>query len=182
VRAMAFFAAIALAPSFASAQTRREEARAAEMRRTAREHVESGRFEQAFPLLRAASALSADATVWLELGTLAERMRIDDVAIEAYQTYLARRTDAPDRAEIEGRVRLLRELAAGARYVLDERSEPVLAEGEGSVLVDWSGRPHRMARVRELITLAEWDGTLTTRSETRERSTVPGLGRRLSPP
>lgn len=160
-------------PHAAAAQD--DEARATALREAGRAALRAGQIEEAFASFREAAALTRDATVWLEVGDAADRLRVDDVALSAYERYLELRADAPDRAEIEGRVRVLRELASGRRYT---------APAAGRALVDWNGRPVVMRRPAQLVSLAEWDGAL----EQRERDAAPrpaaepGLGRRLSPP
>lgn len=156
------------------------EARASALRAAARRHADAGRLEEAFAAVHEASLLTGDPIVFLELGELADRLRLDEVALSAYETYLARRTDAPDRAAIVGRVRVLRLLLAGHRFVRPR------APAVGVALVDWSGRP--AASSRDLIPLAEWDGTLRVRRPSPAPDLLPasvldpGLGRRLSPP
>lgn len=169
------------APCAASAQPDASaEARSSELRAAARRHAEAGRLEEAFANIDEASRLTADATVFLELGELADRLRLDEIALSAYETYLARRTDAPDRAAIAGRVRVLRLLLRGHRFAR------AAAPARGVALVDWSGQPN--ARSRDLIPLAEWDGTLRARPRPPAPDLLPatvldpGLGQRLSPP
>ena len=169
------------APCAVEAQPERgAEARSSELRAAARRHAEAGRLEEAFASVDEASQLTADATVFLELGELADRLRLDDIALSAYETYLARRADAPDRAAIAGRVRVLRLLLAGHRFARPSE------RGRGVALVDWRGRPNESAR--DLIPLADWDGTLRIRSRPTGSDLLPatvlerGPGRRLSPP
>lgn len=167
---LVFFSAI----SGARAQDGADEARASELRAAARAHLAAGRIEDAFGALREAAELTRDPTVWLEVGETADRLRIDDVALAAYERYLEERADAPDRAEIEGRVRVLRRIAAGHRYA-------VAPTRRG--LVDWEGRPVPLRRPGGLVTLAEWDEATPRAPELLPFPGRPtGLGRRLSPP
>jgi tetratricopeptide (TPR) repeat protein len=170
----------------AHAQDARAEARARELRAAARALVEAGRIEEAFEPLREAVDLTADATVLLELAEVADRLRLDPVALEAYEAYLARRPDAPDRAAIEGRARILRELRAGERFVLDGNRASRTRNG---TLVDWNGQPVAVRRPTGILTLTDWDGNVRTAPPPEERrpelAPFPGtrdLARRLSRP
>ncbi len=166
-------------------QSPRDEARAATLRATARERTREGHLEEAFALVRSAAELTDDARVWLEVAEAADRLRLDEVALRAYETYLERRADAPDREEIEARTRVLREVLAGHRYALE--SEP--ARGPAAeVLVDWNGEPVVVERSGTPRALADWDGTLRALPGSRPPDLLPfptdnrGLGRRLSAP
>jgi hypothetical protein len=177
---------LVLSASVASAQRIAPTAREA-----ARILVQAGRLERAFDTLRAVAPESRDPEVWRDLAEVADQLRLDAVALEAYETYLARRADAPDRAEIEGRVRVLRELAAGGRYVVEGNSSRLTRDARvaHNVLVDWYGQPLVLRRSTGTITLADWDGSLR-RPGARTPELVPypaaveerNLGRRLSTP
>lgn len=176
---LALGALILLAPRPSLAQEL-DEARAAALREEGRAHLREGRIEDAFGSFRDAVSLTRDARVWLELAEAADRLRADDVALAAYERYLEARADAPDRAEIEGRVRVLRELASGRRFAL----------GGAHPLVDWEGRPLAPSSASRLVSLARWDGTVGGPPAPRPPELLPfpapppalGLGRRLSAP
>lgn len=114
--------ALAAAPAAHAQPEANAEARSLELREAGRERLRQGQLAEAFGFFREATLLTADPSVWVELGEVADRLRLDEIALQAYQTYLERRRDAPDRAEIEGRVRVLLELAAGQRYTLTPNS------------------------------------------------------------
>lgn len=167
-------------PSSAAAQEPADEPRATELREAGRAALREGHIEQAFTTFREAAALTRDPTVWLEVADAADRLRVDAVALAAYERYLEERADAPDRAEIEGRVRVLRDVASGRRYAVAPT---------GRALVDWNGRPVLTRRPSQLVSLAEWDGSLGAPAPPRGPDLVPfptpagpGLGRRLSAP
>lgn len=160
------------APDPASDAAPDPEARAIALREAARRDAEAGRIEEAFIASREAAELTRDPVAFRELGELADRLRLDTIALAAYEAYLARRADAPDRAAIEGRVRVLRLLRDGHRF----SARPL----GGDALVDWDGRPVLVRRRADLVPLAEWDGTLPAGAA--RASVEPGLGRRLSPP
>ncbi|MCZ7681825.1 MAG: hypothetical protein M5U28_24750 [Sandaracinaceae bacterium] len=176
-RGLALGALLLFAPRPALAQEP-DEARAAALRERGRAELREGRIEDAFAAFGDAVALTRDPTVWLELGDAADRLRVDDVALAAYERYLAARPDAPDRAEVEGRVRVLREIARGRRF----------SPGSAHPLVDWDGRPLSAPRASRLVSLARWDGTVGGARGARAPELLPfpaparGLGRRLSPP
>lgn len=194
-----------LLPIGAQAQAR-DEPRAEALRERAREATRAGHLEEAFGHVRVAAELTADVTVWLEVAEVAERLRMDELVVEALERYLARRPDAPDRAEVEGRLRVLSALARGGRYQPEEdgRAVRLVVDWEGgavvtrrrpapsgrpvNMLVDWQGRPLVVRRTSELLSLAEWDGRVIPRATAAERELFPfpadaaGLGRRLAAP
>ena len=155
--------------------------------------VAEGRLPDAFAAYhRATTRAPADPRAWRALAEVAERLRVDDVALHAYRRYLELAPRADDHAEIAGRVHAIEQLARGARFVPEgdgESTRVVLVEappGSRHVLVDWQGRPLRVRRTSELLSLADWDGSL--RSEIpNELMPFPtdderGLGRRLGAP
>lgn len=181
----------------AEAAAAAEAAPVARLRRRARRAVAEGRFEDAFAALRRAAGRAEDPAVWRELAEVADRLRLDRIALDAYERYLEAAPDAADRAELEGRVRVLRQLARGARYVAAEDGRSVeLEEAPGRALprglMDWQGHPQPARRSSELLSLARWDGTLRAAGPEapdagRELLPFPtnvrvGLGRRLDPP
>ncbi|MBZ0118313.1 MAG: tetratricopeptide repeat protein [Sandaracinaceae bacterium] len=163
IRVIAIF--IALLPAATLAQ---ESADA--LRQRGRVAVREGRFEDAAELFSRAAEHTDDPSVWLEVGDMADRLRRDDVALHAYQTYLQRRPSSPDRVEIEARVRIL------VSRVHDR----------DRLLVDWEGGSVQVQR--RPMPLAEWEGDLRE-SPPRPRELMPmpevldlGLGRRLDAP
>ncbi len=70
---------------------------------------EAGRFEEALEHFERAYALSERSELLYNVGLTAERLRHDERALEAYTLYLEQNPDAPHRANVEGRVRILRE-------------------------------------------------------------------------
>lgn len=188
-----------------------DEARAEHLRHEARRAVSEGRLEEAFSALRIAAEQTREPAVWLELAEVADRLRLDAVARDAYERYLAAFPNAPARAELAGRVRVLRRqlanggqgsagedetlggpqlaaLDAGTRAVLErarahEPSEPRCGV---SVLIDWQGRPLRLRRSSEPFLLARWDGRLhrsrlSPGAEVAARESA-GMGRQLGIP
>lgn len=168
------------------------EASPAQLRTEARAALAQGRIEDAFPLMRRAAEGSQTPTDWRELAEIADRLRLDDAALAAYATYLERAPQADDRAAIEGRIRVLRLLAEGARFavaggvpeLLAWNGEPVAREPGQNVLVDWHGRPQ--GRRTELLTMAEWEGDVRPPEPPIGAALAPrgggGLGRALAAP
>jgi len=195
VRFLLSIAALCLATaSPASAQSR--SAGAESLRAQGREAVQQGQLAEAYALLREAAAQADDPTAWRELAEVAERLRLDAAAIDAYRRYLAGAGDAvEDRAEIEGRLRVLQHHLDGGRYaaVEDGRLVAVIepagrddAETGQDILVDWEGRPQRRAPT-PLLALADWEGSIEppappTASELTPRGDGVGLGRALDAP
>ncbi|MEZ4339019.1 MAG: tetratricopeptide repeat protein [Sandaracinaceae bacterium] len=167
---------------------------APQLRADARAALAAGRIEEAYPLMQEAARTSDVATDWRELGEIADRLRLDQAALDAYETYLERAPEAPDRAAIEGRVRVLRHILGGGGYAIDDGGAGVseLLGWNGrrhhgvatDVLVDWQGRPQ--TRRTELLTLAEWDGNMRAPEPPIGTTLAPrgrsGLGRALSAP
>lgn len=190
-------AILAFALAFLAAGTVRAQGDAPsprQLRADARAALAAGRIEEAYPLMRDAAVRSEEANDWRELAEIADRLRMDQAALEAYETYLERAPEAPDRAAIEGRVRVLRHIIGGGGYALDEggaRVSELLGwngrrqhGGASDVLVDWQGRPQ--ARRSELLSLAEWDGNMRPPEPPIGTTFTPrgstGLGRALSAP
>ena len=117
----------------ASAQV--DEARARELLTTGRAAVAEGRLEDAYAALREAAALTANTAALLELAEIADRLRIDDVALQAYEIWLASNPGHESHVAITGRARVLREIVRGGRYVPSPDGRQV------RLLVDWDGRP-----------------------------------------
>lgn len=162
---------------------------AASLREQARGLILQGRFADAYVSLTRAISTHEDAETWRELADVADRLRLDERALFALGRYLELRPDASDRAQIEGRMQILSQVLEGGRYVTNDDGqtvrlihdwdgEPSLPSGRGTnILVDWSGRPLEGRSPRDLLALAEWDGTIR-----RGSPNAGGLGRRLSRP
>ena len=58
------------------------------------------------------AALTGDADILYNIGQVADRLRQDEVALDAYERYLEARPDAPDRVNVEGRIRRLQQAMA----------------------------------------------------------------------
>ncbi len=70
---------------------------------------QGGRFEEALEHFERAYELSERPELLYNIGTTAERLRIDARAIEAYERFLEQLPESSLRANVEGRLRLLRE-------------------------------------------------------------------------
>ncbi len=110
-----------IGPGHALAQDDTALARAAFER--GREAYESGAFEDALTAFQRAYELTGDAQILFNVATVADRLRRDELALEAYEGYLAGYPDAPDRANVEGRIRAIRASRAGVE------ASPVVASG-----------------------------------------------------
>ena len=92
--------------AYAQAPDGLDEARAAfELGRSA---YERGDFAEALTQFRTAYQLSSDPAILYNIGTVADRLRQDEVASEAYERYLQQVPDASDRENVEARIRELR--------------------------------------------------------------------------
>lgn len=75
---------------------------------------EEGRFENALEYFRRSYDLSGRAELLYNIGTAADRLRMDRDALEAFRRYVAERPDAPNRAEVEARIGVLERAVAAA--------------------------------------------------------------------
>ncbi|MGE0785582.1 MAG: hypothetical protein AB7S26_07830 [Sandaracinaceae bacterium] len=159
-------------------------------RELGRAALRAGHFGDAYSHFVRAAELGAAADVWLEIGDVADRLRLDVEALVAYERYLALRPTAPDRAEVQARVDALREVRNGARFSADGgdvtlvREDAPASAAPGSLLVDWAGRPlERQSSRSPMIALADWDGNvIPRRSGDAVSPNADGLGRRLADP
>ncbi len=175
--------------------------RATGLRRRSRAALSEGRLEEAYGLARAAAERSRGAGPWLEVAEIADRLRLDTLALSAYRTYLERAPrNAGDRAEIEGRVRVLEHHIRGGGYTVSEDGQTVAAVDQrapsaepagrhGNVLVDWQGRPQVRGPSPSQLALAAWDGaaqprdpSLISAEHVLGPSEPSGLGRALARP
>jgi tetratricopeptide (TPR) repeat protein len=70
---------------------------------------DAGRFEEALEAFREAHALTGSPDLLYNIATVADRLRRDRDALDAYERYLAQRPDTDDRENVEARIRVLRE-------------------------------------------------------------------------
>ena len=69
----------------------------------------AGRFDDALDDFQRAHRLTKNPILLFNIGAAADRLRKDELTLEAFAAYLAQVPEAPNRAEVEGRVRLLTE-------------------------------------------------------------------------
>jgi tetratricopeptide (TPR) repeat protein len=124
------------------------------LRAQARRAIAAGEFERGLSLLTVAAPLTDDPQVWLELGDAADRVRRDDIALEAYETYLERVPRAANVDEVTARVRILRRTLEGY--------QPRAFGPAERLLVDWYGHPLSL-RSRRAVRLADWEGQVIER-------------------
>lgn len=126
---LALLALLLLAAPPARAQTaedRTEEARASFDRGVAA--YEAGSFAEALVSFQHAYELTENAELLYNVATVADRLRRDDVALDAYERYLAAYPDAEDRVNIEARIAAIR--AAHPELFAPPPLEPVEVEVE----------------------------------------------------
>lgn len=94
----------------------------------ARAHFEAGRlafvrgrYERALEAFRLAHELSGHAELLFNIGQAADRLRRDEVALEAFERFVAELPDHPQRAAVQARMEVLR--AAIAQREAEERQE-----------------------------------------------------------
>jgi len=83
--------------------------RAREYFQAGRAAYDDGRFEDALVHFRHAHELTGNADVLYNIAPVADRLRRDEVALEAYSEFLEARPETTDRNHIEGRIRVLRQ-------------------------------------------------------------------------
>lgn len=99
-----------------------------------------GRFEEALGHFERAYELTQHAEILYNIATVADRLRKDKQALDAYEAYLAQRPDAKDREHVEGRIRVLREAEAqrqAAKQKEQERLSQSIAHDEGPGVWPW---------------------------------------------
>lgn len=109
-----------------------------------------GRFDDALRYFEQAHELSGRGALLFNIGTSADRLRQDERALEAFRGYLEAVPEAPNRREVEARIRVIEaELARRAAVVTpDPVTDPDLAllpadpegprdDGGGGVLSKW---------------------------------------------
>jgi hypothetical protein len=133
LRLLMFACVLVASSSFSHAQAQEDET--LELARQAfeagRVAYEGGRFEEALAQFEEAHRLTGDPDMLYNIGTVADRLRRDELALSSYRGYLAQRPDARDRAQIEARIAVLDvEIAARER----ERDEAAVRLAEQRAL------------------------------------------------
>lgn len=115
---------VGLAPT-ASAQGSDEEARA--LYSAGEIAYNEGRYQSALEYFQRAYELSSRPALLYNIGSAAERVRQDDVALAAFERYLAEVPAAPNRGAVEARIEILRaaiaEREARPTVTTDEEAE-----------------------------------------------------------
>ena len=111
-----------------------------------------GRFQSALEYFQRAYELSSRPALLYNIGSAAERVRQDDVALAAFEQYLTEVPEAPNRAAVQARIEILRaaiaERAARPEVTPDEEpdaepeqevagSAPGASEDSGGSVVPW---------------------------------------------
>ncbi len=86
---------------------------------------DAGRFDSALESFQRAHALSGRAALLFNIGSAAERLRRDEMALEYYERYLRELPEAENREFVEARVRFLREAGVGQPNARQEVEGPV---------------------------------------------------------
>jgi tetratricopeptide (TPR) repeat protein len=74
---------------------------------------ENGKYEEALQLFEQAHARSGRPQLLFNIGQTAERLRQDQKALEVFRAYLTQVPDAPNRLEVEARIKQLEQWVAG---------------------------------------------------------------------
>jgi tetratricopeptide (TPR) repeat protein len=95
---------------------------------------DAGQFEEALRHFQAAYARSPRPKLLFNIGQAADRLRQDDIALDAFRRYLAEFPEAQGREQIEARVRVLEqavaEREAAASEAAEQAPQPTPTEGE----------------------------------------------------
>lgn len=141
LRVIAAVALLACASSPASAQEDTEAREVFELGRTA---FNEGRFEDALDHFRRSYELSGKAELLFNIGVAADRLRLNQDALRAFEEYLEALPDAANRAEVEGRIRVLRRAiianpTEAARATPEASEQPIIVvfEEEDTLWTTW---------------------------------------------
>jgi tetratricopeptide (TPR) repeat protein len=85
---------------------------------------EEGRFENALGHFERAFELSGRPRLLYNIGTAADRLRKDDVALAAFERYLTALPEAPNRSAVEARIEVLRAQLAAAQPTEQPAPDP----------------------------------------------------------
>jgi len=103
-----------------------------------------GRYDDAIRYFRQSHELSGRPVLLYNIGTAADRLRRNAEALEAFQGYLEAIPDAPNRREVESRIRVLREQLAREQEedgeqtpAVDLSPGPVDEPEAGGLLTKW---------------------------------------------
>ena len=107
------FAGLAGIPADAAAQDADDD-RAHTLFVRGREAFAQAHYEQALQLFQRAYEASARPELLYNIGQTADRLRLDDVALDAFHRYLGAAPDADHRAEVEARIAALERVRADA--------------------------------------------------------------------
>ncbi|MFW5925904.1 MAG: tetratricopeptide repeat protein [Myxococcota bacterium] len=91
---------------------------------------EAGRYDAALRHFEASYELSGHPQLLYNIGTTADRLRLDDKALASFQKYLERVPEAPNRGEVAARIRVLEQATQ------DDQAARPPEEGPGSEASD----------------------------------------------
>ncbi|AKF11592.1 hypothetical protein DB32_008741 [Sandaracinus amylolyticus] len=123
-------------PPASSSQSSSRDAEARALFEAGRVAFADGRFEDALEYFERSHELSGRPELLYNIGTSSDRLRREREAVSAFEAYLAALPDAPNRREVEGRLRVLREEIARE----DEQAAAVAA-AEAAAAQDAASAP-----------------------------------------
>jgi tetratricopeptide (TPR) repeat protein len=126
----------------------------------------AGRYEDALQYFQRAYDLSHRAALLYNVGQAADRARHDEVALDAFERYLDGVAEIENRAEIEGRVRVLR------AAILERRSELLAADVERQRALEAA----RAAALRDAERAAAVVASPEVVTPTPATTSTPGVG------
>lgn len=97
-------------PELSAEEARARDAEARGLFQAGRASFDAGRYQSALDYFERAYELSPRAQLLYNIGQAADRMRLDTRTLAAFEKYLEELPEAPNRTEVENRVRALRAL------------------------------------------------------------------------
>jgi tetratricopeptide (TPR) repeat protein len=145
--------AMGLASSASADAETDEEARA--LYQAGRIAFDQGRFDSALDYFQRSYELSGRPALLFNIGSAADRLRRDEIALEAFERYLEEVPDSPDLASVQARIRVLRAAVAAdeAAPEPEPEDEPGLTEDpylEDEPVIDYGLEPAPAKSKRKL--------------------------------
>lgn len=111
-----------------------EEARA--LYQAGRIAFDQGRFDSALDYFQRSYELSGRPALLFNIGSAADRLRKDEIALDAFERYLEAVPDSPDRASVESRIEVLRAAIEAEERAPEPEQQVELEQGQDPYLED----------------------------------------------
>lgn len=124
-----------------AAEVRLRETRARSLYNAGSAAVQGGDFESAYRYFLEANELAPRSRMLFNIGQAAERLRLDQEALDAFRQYLADLPEAPNRLYVEGRIRALEQVIADGETTAGEttagETTDEVNEGPSTAVTGW---------------------------------------------